>query len=172
LSHMHGISRLRAAAFGDALVERHLAVEEDGVYRCAHPVIARVVRDALGMARRREVHRGLALALEAAIPAGSETTDPGEIARHAEQGGERAMAYRYATMAAAACEARFAYGEALAWLDLASGVASSAEDTDAVNRTTARLLEQAGWRDTPTVEWPAVPAGRLAASDFDLPARL
>ena len=48
LSHLHGISRLRAAMIGDALVERHLAVEEDGVYRCAHPLIARVVSDALG----------------------------------------------------------------------------------------------------------------------------
>jgi predicted ATPase len=172
LSHMHGISRLRAAAYGDALVERHLAVEEDGVYRCAHPVIARVVRDSLGTARRREVHRSLALALEAALPPGKEPVDPGEIARHAEQGGERAMAYRYATMAASACEARFAYAEALSWLDLAAAVASGAGETDVVNRTTARLLEHAGWRETPTVEWPAVPAGRLAVSDFDLPARV
>jgi len=173
LSHMHGMSRLRAAAYGDALVERQLAVEEDGVYRCAHPVIARVVRDALGMSRRREVHRSLALALEAAIPRGSESTDPGEIARHAEQGGERAMAYRYAVMAATACEARFAFGEALTWLDLAASVAGSAEETDGVNRTTARLLEHAGWRETQTVEWPAShsQAGRLAVADFDLPAR-
>ena len=74
------------------------------------------------MSRRREVHRGLALALEVTIPSGGEPADPGEIARHAEQGGERAMAYRYATMAAAACEARFAYEEALTWLDLAAGV--------------------------------------------------
>jgi DNA-binding SARP family transcriptional activator len=172
LSHLHGMSRLRAAAYGDALVERQLAVEEDGVYRCAHPVIARVVRDALGMSRRREVHRGLALALEEVIPTAGEAADPGEIARHAEQGGEPAMAYRYAIMAAVACEARFAFGEALTWLDLAAGVASSAEDTDAVNRTTARLLEHAGWRETPTVEWPAAQAGRLAVSDFDLPARV
>src|SRR6478672_1000082 len=83
LSHVHGISRLRAAAAGDALVERHLAVEDDGVYRCAHPVIARVVSDALGTARRREVHRGLALALE--VAAGDTVRDPGEVARHAEQ---------------------------------------------------------------------------------------
>jgi predicted ATPase len=169
LSHMHGISRLRAAAYGDALAERQLAVEEDGVYGCAHPVIARVVRDSVGTARRREVHRSLALAIEAAVPAGGEPADPGEIARHAEQGGERAMAYRYATMAAAACEARFAYAEALSWLDLAAAVAGGVGETDAVNRTTARLLEHAGWRETPTAEWPAVPTGRLAVSDFDLP---
>lgn len=172
LSHVHGISRLRAAAAGDALVERHLAVEEDGLYRCAHPVIARVVNGSLGASRRREVHRGLALALEAATRPGGEATDAGEIARHAEQGGERAMAYRYATLAAAACEARFAYEEALTWLDLAAGAAAGPEDTDAVNRTTARLLESAGWRESPAVEHPGVHAGRLAASDFDLPARV
>jgi predicted ATPase len=154
------------------MVERHLVTEEDGVYRCAHPVIARVVSEALGTSRRREVHRSLALALELVIPPGLDAADPGEIARHAEQGGERAMAYRYAMAAAAACEARFAYSEALTWLDLAASVADAAADTDAVDRTTARLLETAGWHETPRVDRPAVRAGRLAVSDVDLPARV
>ena len=170
LSHVHGISRLRAAADGDALVERHLAIEEDGVYRCAHPAIARVVSDALGTARRREVHRGLALALE--VAAGDTVRDPGEVARHAEQGGERAMTYRYAMLAAAECESRFAYEEALGWLDVASASSGSAADTDAVNVVTARLLDTAGWREPPRLERPGVQAGRLAASDFDLRARV
>lgn len=173
LSHVHGISRLRAAAACDALVERHLALEENGVYRCAHPVIARVVRDSLGPSRRREVHRGLALALEMTIPAGSEAVDPGEIARHADQGGERAMTYRYAMFAASSCEARFAYDEALSWLDLAAAAAGSAADTDVVNRTTARMLESAGSHDPPRVESAGgVETGRLAPADFDLPARV
>jgi predicted ATPase len=167
LSHMHGISRLRAAANGDALVERHLALEEDGVYRCAHPVIARVVSDALGTARRREVHRGLALALE--VAADGIVRDPGEVARHAEQGGERAMAYRYAMLAAAECESRFAYEEALGWLDVAAASGSGA-DTDAVNVVTARLLATAGWHEAPRLERPGAQAGRLAVSDFDLRA--
>ena len=64
LSHVHGISRLHAAAVGDALVDRRLVVEEGGIYRCAHPVIAHVVRDGLSASRGREVHRTLALALE------------------------------------------------------------------------------------------------------------
>ena len=170
LSHVHGISRLRAAAAGDALVERHLAVEEDGVYRCAHPVIARVVSDALGTARRREVHRGLALALE--VAANGEVSDPGEVARHAEQGGERAMTYRYAMLAAAECEARFAYAEALGWLDMAAASSGSAVDTDAVNVVTARLLDAAGWHDRPSLYREPTEAGRLAVSDFDLPARV
>jgi predicted ATPase len=140
LSHVHGISRLRAAIEGDALVERHLAVEEDEVYRCAHPVIARVVSDALGASRRREVHRSLALAMEITSTP-DRPSDPGTIARHAMEAGERAMAYRYAMRAAEECDARFAYNEAMTWLDLASGAATSPEDVDAVNRTTARLLE-------------------------------
>jgi DNA-binding SARP family transcriptional activator len=168
LSHVHGISRLRAAADGDALVERHLAVEEDGVYRCAHPVIARVVSDALGTSRRREVHRGLALALE--IAADGAVTDPGEVARHAEQGGERAMTYRYAMLAAAECEARFACEEALVWLDMAAAASASAADTEAVNVTTARLLA-AGGHETPRLER-RTSAGSLAVADFDLPARV
>ncbi len=169
LSHVHGISRLRAAAAGDALVERHLAVEDDGVYRCAHPVIARVVSDALGTARRREVHRGLALALE--VAASGAVSDPGEVARHAEQGGERAMTYRYAMLAAAECEARFAYAEALGWLDMASASSGSPADTDAVNVITARLLDAAGWPDPPRLQRQSAQTGRLAVSDFDLPAR-
>ena len=64
LSHVHGISRLHAAAVGDALVDRHLVVEEGGAYRCIHPVIAHLVRDGLTASRRQEVHRAIALALE------------------------------------------------------------------------------------------------------------
>lgn len=171
LSHVHGISRLHAAAAGDALVERHLAVEEEGVYRCAHPVIARVVRDGLGTARRREVHRGLALALAFVAPPNDGPADPGAIARHAEEAGERAMAHRYAMLAAASCEQRFAFEEALTWLDLASGTAANADETDAVNQTTARLLESAGWREMPPVRPAGSSIGRLAPTDVDLPAR-
>jgi DNA-binding SARP family transcriptional activator len=171
LSHVHGISRLHAAAAADALVERHLVVEEDGRYRCAHPVIARVVRDALGTARRREVHRAMALALEHELAPNDDAADPGDIARHADEAGERAMAYRYAMLAAASCEQRFAFEEALTWLDLASGTAASADEADAVNRTTARLLESAGWREMPPVQATASLTGQLAAADVDLPAR-
>jgi DNA-binding SARP family transcriptional activator len=172
LSHVHGISRLRAAAAGDALVERHHAVEEDGVYRCAHPVIARVVSDALGATRRREVHRSLALAMEVALPSGGDVAVAGAIARHAEQAGERAMAFRYAMAAATSCETRFAYEEALVWLDLAAASADSPDDADAVNRTTARVLELVGGGETPRATWTTGQTGRLDASDFDLPARV
>ena len=133
LSHVHGVSRLRAAAIGDALVERHLVIEDNGAYRCAHPVIGRVMVDELGTSRKREVHRGLALAMELVGSDRVEYVDPGEIARHAEQAGERATAYRFAMQAVEACERRLAFDDALGWLDFASGVATTATDADAVN---------------------------------------
>jgi predicted ATPase len=172
LSHLHGISRLHAAALGDALVERHLAVEEDGVYRCAHPIIASVVRGRVSTSRRREVHRAIALALELLLPKGRvpDGADSGEIARHAEQAGERSMAYRYALLASDACGQRCAYDEALSWLDLASGAADAAEESEAVDRITARILELAGWREAPPVRAPvSASLGAVIQSDLDLP---
>jgi len=163
LSHVHGISRLRAAAIGDALVERHLVVEENGAYRCAHPVIGRVMVDELGKSRRREVHRGLAMAMELVGVDHADSMDPGEIARHAEQAGERAMAYRVAMQAVESCERRFAFDDALGWLDFAAAVASTSTEADAVNRATAKLLEISDRREPP-------PA-RVAVAPLDVSAR-
>src|SRR5207244_169123 len=102
VSSVHGMSRLRAAALADALVERRLLAEEGGVYRCAHPMIAEVVRDGLTPARRHELHRAIALSLETVTPAAGLREVAGEIARHAERGGERPLAYRYALLASEA----------------------------------------------------------------------
>jgi DNA-binding SARP family transcriptional activator len=164
LSHVHGISRLRAAAIGDALVERHLVVEDNGAYRCAHPVIGRVMVDELGTSRKREVHRGLALAMELVGAGRVDHSDPGEIARHAEQAGERAMAYRFAMQAVESCQRRLAFDDALGWLDFASGLASTLGESDAVNRATAQLLESADRREVPG------PAQRLSAPSAPLNA--
>ena len=149
LSHVHGMSRLRAAALGDALVERRLLVEEQGVYRCAHAVIAEVVRDALTPARRRELHRAIALSLItiAAAAPGDAAEMAGEIARHADRGGERAAAYRYALIASDAAAGGYAFEEGLSWLDVAAGAATGAAETDDVNRRTARVLALAGWSE-------------------------
>jgi len=147
LSHVHGMSRLRAAALGDALVDRRLLVEEEGVYRCAHAVIAEVVRDALTPARRRELHRAIALALIAIAGSGDVGEMAGEIARHADRGGERAAAYRYALIASDAAAGGYAFEDALSWLDIAAGAAAAAAETDDVNRRTARVLALAGWSE-------------------------
>ena len=170
LSHVHGISRLRAAALADDLVERRLVVEEAGVYRCAHPVIAHVVRDRLTAPRRQEVHRMLALALELVAPSPATPSAAGEIALHADRGGEPALAYRYALVASEAALHRYAFQEALSWLDLAATVANSGPEADLVNQRTADLFEAAGWSTMP--ERSPTPVTReIVTEDLDLPVR-
>jgi DNA-binding SARP family transcriptional activator len=172
LSHVHGISRLHAAAVGDALVDRRLIVEEGGVYRCAHPVIAQVVREGLTASRRREVHRTLALALERSVGLQDAPETAREIARHADRGGEPALAYRFALMASAGAVERYAFAEALSWLDLASSNARASPEADAVNRLTADVLEAAGWSEIPPLTKLGGPITReLEREDFDLPVR-
>ena len=170
LSHVHGISRLRAAVLGDALVQRQLVTESDGVYACAHPIIAHVVRTGHSTSRRREVHRALALALEFVSPVDADPSTHGEIARHAEQAGEQEIAYRHALQASESCTRRGAYEEALSWLDLAAGMSTRAEESEVVNRATARVLEEAGWHEAPPIR----PIGSLLLApmqpeDLDLP---
>jgi DNA-binding SARP family transcriptional activator len=170
LSHVHAISRLRAAAMADSLVDRRLVVEDAGVYRCAHPVIAHVVRDGITAPRRREVHRMLAMALELAMPPGEASAVAGEIAVHADRGGEPTLAYRYALIASEAAVHRYAFEEALSWLDLAAGAAGSAPEADVVNRRTAELLEAAGWT-TPPERRQAPVTREMVTEDLDLPVR-
>jgi DNA-binding SARP family transcriptional activator len=169
LSHAHGISRLHAAAVADALVDRRLLVEEAGLYRCAHPVIAHVVRDGLTPSRRREIHRTLALSFEQSMLP-QETRDAArELARHADRGGEMALAYRFALVASEGAIDRYAFAEALSWLDLAASNAKGEEQTHAVNRRTADVLEAAGWREAPPLTRLGGPITReLQQEDFDL----
>jgi DNA-binding SARP family transcriptional activator len=169
LSHVHGISRLHAAALGDALIERRLVVEESRVYRCAHPVMAHVVRDGLTVSRRREVHRTLALALERSMLQGDTGEAAREIARHADRGDEPALAYRFALVSAEAAVQRYAFTEALSWLDLASTNARGSRELDAVNLLTANVLEAAGWSEAPPLTQLGGPVTReLVRDDFDL----
>jgi predicted ATPase len=144
LSYVHGISRLRAAHTADALTERHLVTEANGTYRCAHALIASVVLDSVGPARRREVHRMIALALTDAAASVGRAADPGTVARHAAAGAETAMAHRYALVASEQSAAQDAWDDALAWLDLAAACAEMPADIRAVNNATASLLERAG----------------------------
>ena len=172
LSHVHGISRLHAAAVGDALADRRLVVEEGGVYRCAHPVIAHVVRDGLTATRRREVHRTLALALERLVIPDEGRDAAREIARHADRGGEPALAHRFALVASEGAVERYAFAEALSWLDLAASNARGPAEGSAVNRLTANVLEAAGWSEVPPLTKLGGPITReLEREDFDLPVR-
>ncbi len=170
LSHVHGISRLRGAALADELVERRLVAEQDGIYRCAHPAMARVVRDGLTTSRRRELHRAIAITLDRLAAEGGPAAPPGEIARHAELGGEPALAYRQALVASDAARQRYAYEEALAWLDLAAAAAAPGQESDEVNRLTAEVLGIAGWREIPaSVRRPEAAQRDIELQDLDLP---
>ncbi len=140
---MHGISRLHAASLGDALVGRRLLVEEDNAYRCAHPMIARVVREGLSPSRRREVHRSLALTLQALADESGDQSLAGVIALHADRGGERALASRAALEASRGASNRVTPEEALSWLDPAATYARTPDEVTAVNRLTARLVDSA-----------------------------
>jgi DNA-binding SARP family transcriptional activator len=172
LSHVHGISRLHAAAVCDALAERRLLVEGGGAYRCLHPVIAHVVRDGLTPTRRREVHRALAASLEVSTPAADLRSVAGEVARHAEQGGDRGLAHRSALLASEGALQRFAFAEALSWLDLASAVAGDRAETEEVDRRTAALMETAGWSEAPAAHGVRPPVTReIVGEDLDLPLR-
>jgi DNA-binding SARP family transcriptional activator len=173
LSHVHGISRLHAASIGDALVDRRLLVEESGIYRCTHPVIAHVVRNGLSVSRSRELHRTLALALERTLSPEQDPREPArEIARHADRGGEPELAYRFALVAAMAAIERYAFAEALSWLDLAATNARGQGEADQVNRLTANVLEAAGWSEAPPPEDFRGPLTReLHREDLDLPVR-
>ena len=172
LSHVHGISRLHSAAICDALVDRRLLVEESGSYRAAHPVIGHVVRDAASAPRRAEVHRMLAMTLEHLATPESLGTVAGEIARHAERGGEPALACRAALQASEAAVQRFAFAEALAWLDLAASCAGSPAEAAEVNRRTADVLEVAGWSEVPPGAKQGLPVTReIVGDDLDLPVK-
>jgi hypothetical protein len=118
------------------------------------------------------VHRALALALELLLPTrGPDGGDLGEITSHADQAGEAAMAYRYALRASEAASVRCAYDESLSWLDLAAGAAATPEESDVVDRTTAQVLKQAGWREAPPVRAPITRVMRhVEQADLDLPA--
>jgi hypothetical protein len=95
-----------------------------------------------------------------------------EIARHADRGGEPGLAYRFALIASEGAIERYAFAEALSWLDLAATNGRGATETDAVNRLTADVLEAAGWSEVPPLSKLGSPVTReLVREDFDLPLR-
>jgi predicted ATPase len=143
-------------------------VEDGGAYRCIHPVIAHMVRDGLTASRRQEIHRSLALALEMALSPEEAADAAAELARHADRGGERGLAYRYALLAARAAAARVAYTEALSWLDLAASSAREAEQSEAVDQLTVDVLERAGLSEAPRPSGPLPVTREFVSEDLDL----
>jgi predicted ATPase len=142
-----------------------------GAYRCIHPVIAHMVRDGLTASRRQETHRALALALEAALGPDELGEAAGQVARHADRGGERALAYRHALLAARAAATRYAYSEALSWLDLAASSARTPAESEGVDSLTAEVLERAGLSEAPRPSGPLPVTREIVSEDLDLRIR-
>ena len=124
-------------------VDRRMVAEHGGVYRCAHRIIEEGVSGRLTDGRRRELHRILAEAMRLVTPASDAGAMAGEIARHADLGGDAALAYQQALLASDEACGRNAYAEALTWLDLAASSAQPGGETETVNRLTAAIMEQA-----------------------------
>jgi hypothetical protein len=108
--------------------------------------------------------------MEIVLQGGEVPIAVGELARHAERGGERGLAYRHALIAAERSVARFAHAEALGWLDLASSSARTADESAAVGRLTSQVLEKAGWSEVPAGV-PAPITREIASEDLDLRVR-
>jgi predicted ATPase len=169
VAEVHDLSRVRAAGMLDALAKRELLVEDDGQFRCAHRVVQDVVRHDLTPATRLELHRSLALALATLTPAEVEDDAAGRIAGHADQGGEPTIAHRYALKASQAAATRYAFEEALAWLELAAATARQGEEREEVNRRSTQLLQTTGWDHPPgPVKRPGTPAWGIRREDLDL----
>lgn len=100
LSRLHGMSRLRVASIGDALVARGLAREAEGGYACAHRLVAAVVSERASAVWRREAHRALAHLLAERWPASATGAGARAVARHAAAGGDDVLARRYAAVPA------------------------------------------------------------------------
>ncbi|HEX6090966.1 MAG TPA: AAA family ATPase [Gemmatimonadales bacterium] len=165
LSRVHGFSRLRVAALADALVERHLVDEEEGSYRMAHPLIGEFVRSDLTTARRGELHHALSLALEEASRPERLKEQAGEIAWHAERGGDDERAFRFALMAAENARERLGFDEALAWLQLANRAMPASRTI--LDEHLAALAQQAGWETIPDLSGDPDQAA-LRNTDIDL----
>ena len=168
LSYVHGVSRLRAAHVCDFLVERRLVSESDGHYLCANRIIGHVVLDAMGTSRRREVHRMIALALTDAAVSVRREPDAGAIARHAQAGGEPALAYSHALLASDACVAQAAWMDALGWLEIADECASTPSERRAVQEATTSVLALAGLATPPMRTATLRATSIVQAEDMDL----
>ena len=150
LAQVTELPRLQVATLGDELIARRLAVEEEGTFRIAHPLIADVIRRDMSDARLAELHRAFALGFEEVPPPKDRVTLVGRIARHAERGGLPEVAYRNALLASRAAVDRLAYREALSWLDLAAQHAPPDGEAE-VDRMTREILLLDGTSDLQVV---------------------
>ena len=168
LSHVHGISRLHAAAACDALVDRQLLVEEGGAIG-AHPVIAHVVRDGISPARRPECHRAVAVALELAthevrIAAGRSPATRIGAANPAWPTATR----RPAASGGGALSPTRRRSPGWTWQRPRRGERSRSEAVDVL---TADVMERAGLSEAPRTSGPLPVTREIVSEDLDLRVR-
>jgi len=169
ISEVTHLPRLEVATLCDELVGCHLLIEEDGTFQPAHPMVADVIRRGLSPARMAELNRAFALGLDTVTPADARPALAGRIARHADRGGVPQLATQAAIEASLDAVQRFAFEEALSWLDLAARQATDEKAVEEVDTLTAKVLALAGWNEAP-----ATPSGkdsmvqRMETADFDL----
>ncbi len=110
----------------------------------------------------------IAMALTEAAASVRRAPEPGTIARHAEAGGEAAMAHQYALLASDASAAQSAWVDALAWLDLAAACAITPDEQRAADQATATVMAMAGLSKPP--RRPITPRATriIGADDLDL----
>jgi hypothetical protein len=74
-------------------------------------------------------------------------------------------------LAAQAAAARYAYSEALSWLDLAATSARSPTESEGVDALTAEVLERAGLSEAPRPSGPLPVTREIMSEDVDLRVR-
>ena len=126
-----------------------------------------MARQELSPATRLELHRALALALKAVTSEDERGEVAGRIATLADQGGEPGWP-TYSIAASEAAATRYAFDEALAWLELAAVTARTAGERDEVSRRSTRLLQTIGWEHRTGGRRPGTPAWGIWREDLDL----
>ena len=105
---------------------------------------------------------------------GDDTLSAGSLRAMAERlketGEPQLLVYDYARVAAGHAAARYAYTEALGWLDLAAASARTGEQAQMVDRLTAEIVEAAGWSEAPGLT-PLPVTREIQREDFDLRVR-
>ncbi len=74
-------------------------------------------------------------------------------------------------LAARGATTRFAYTEALTWLDLAASVRPGRRESEAVDRLTADVLERAGLSEAPRSSGQLPVTREIVSDDLDLRVR-
>ncbi len=129
----------------DVALVGHLLEETAGGYRFHHPLIRRVLYDALSRARRGRLHACTAEAIEAAYARGPEGLTPHveALAFHYELSDHRDRALDYLMQAGQKAASIYAFEVAIGYFERALALMDELAVTDSARRW--MLLESLGW---------------------------